>query len=37
MNKTLSLDSYQDDDIKELVRYGKSIVTENQERIDQLC
>ncbi|TNV73200.1 hypothetical protein FGO68_gene11325 [Halteria grandinella] len=37
MNKTLSLDSYQSDDIKELIRYGEAIVSEYKERIDNLC
>jgi hypothetical protein len=35
-NTTLSLDSYQDDDIDKLVSYGKQIVTRNKNQIDTL-
>lgn len=37
MEKTLSLDSYKDDDIKQLVEYGLKIVEDNKEKIHEVC
>ena len=37
MNTSLNLDSYQAEDIAQLVGYGLGIVKNNQEEINEVC